>query len=122
MRQLKKTVLDRAIAPVFPPSDGRAPALSGPLISGGPPAAIGALHVEPDRLVRLPELMVLTGMSRSAIYAAMDPNGKAFDPDFPPRLALGGRAVAWRFSSVMTFVRTRPIRSASVPIDAKVAS
>jgi len=76
----------------------------------------GAHFQQTDRLIRLPELMVLTGMSRSAIYAAMDPRGKWFDPEFPARLALGGgRSVAWRLSSVLAWVQSRPARLAEVP-------
>jgi prophage regulatory protein len=43
----------------------------------------------PLRIIRLPELKELTGMSRSCIYAAMA------DGKFPAPKKLGARAVGW---------------------------
>jgi len=41
------------------------------------------------RFIRLPEVKVKTGLSRSSIYLRMS-NG-----DFPQSISLGGRAIAW---------------------------
>lgn len=41
------------------------------------------------RLIRLREVMGICGLSRSSIYAAIKQN------DFPPPVAIGGRARAW---------------------------
>lgn len=46
------------------------------------------------RILRLPEVKVRCGLSRSAIYDRMDPASPRFDPRFPKRVCLG-RAVGW---------------------------
>ena len=40
-------------------------------------------------ILRLPEVIARTGLSRSTIYLRMKHNA------FPPRISLGGRAVGW---------------------------
>ncbi|WP_220720645.1 AlpA family phage regulatory protein [Agarivorans litoreus] len=42
-----------------------------------------------ERVVRLPEIIEVTGLSRSAIYSRI--NNKTF----PPPFSLGGKAVGW---------------------------
>ena len=44
------------------------------------------------RILRLPEVIAATGLSRSAIYARMSQG------DFPSSVRLGLRAVGWRAS------------------------
>lgn len=46
------------------------------------------------RILRLPELRIRFGLSRSAIYDRMDPASPRYDPRFPKRIWLG-RAVGW---------------------------
>lgn len=46
------------------------------------------------RLIRLPEVMNKTGLSRSSIYLKIG-NG-----DFPQRVSIGDRAIAWVESEV----------------------
>lgn len=55
----------------------------------------------PDRLIRLPEVSRLVGLSRSAIYRA-----EAAD-DFPKRRRIGLRAVAWVEREVRDWVASR---------------
>ncbi|MCD4503094.1 AlpA family phage regulatory protein [Chromobacterium piscinae] len=54
-----------------------------------------------DCLIRLPEVMRKTGMSRSWIYAQMKAGL------FPMAISLGARAVAWKQSSVDGWIASR---------------
>lgn len=55
-------------------------------------------EVTQERLVRLPEVLRLTGLSRTAVYKK---------PDFPRPIKLGPRASAWRLSAVEAWIRAR---------------
>lgn len=60
------------------------------------------------RLVRLPEVMQRTGMSRSWIYDAVK-GGR-----FPSPVRLGGRSVAWREADLTLWLRgLRPTTSSA---------
>ncbi|MGF1720455.1 AlpA family transcriptional regulator [Vibrio kyushuensis] len=47
-----------------------------------------------DRILRLKEVMLITGLSKSSIYRYAD--GKAF----PKSIPLGGRSVGWSESEI----------------------
>ena len=51
-----------------------------------------------DRLLRIGDVMEVTGMSRSALYQMVK------DGRFPPSLQVGPRAVAWRLSDVESWI------------------
>jgi len=51
-----------------------------------------------DQILRLPRVKELTGMSRSFIYS---------DKDFPKAIPLGGRAVGWLRSEVLSWIDSR---------------
>ncbi|SFD67279.1 transcriptional regulator, AlpA family [Roseivivax sediminis] len=51
-----------------------------------------------DRMMRRPEVEAMTGLSRSTIYELM-PRGL-----FPQPVRIGRRAVAWRLSSIQTWM------------------
>jgi predicted DNA-binding transcriptional regulator AlpA len=53
-----------------------------------------------DSILRLPELIAYTGLSRSAIYDRMDENSPRYDASFPKQIRLGGTAVGWKQSDV----------------------
>ena len=55
-------------------------------------------EVTQERLIRLPEVLLLTGLSRTAAYKK---------PDFPRPVKLGPRASAWRYSDVQAWIRSR---------------
>ena len=57
----------------------------------------------PETLIRLPEVMNRTGMSRSSIYLAMR-NGTF---PRPVKLIPGGTAVAWRESDIQAWIDER---------------
>ncbi|MQM38448.1 hypothetical protein KBTX_02459 [wastewater metagenome] len=52
----------------------------------------------PDRILRRPEVERITGMGRSALYAAMQ------EGRFPRPVKLGPRAVGWRESEVQAWI------------------
>ncbi|MFG6449204.1 helix-turn-helix transcriptional regulator [Roseateles sp. BYS180W] len=61
-----------------------------------------------SRLVKLPEVMNLTALSRSSVYAKMKQSG----PDrFPACVAVGGRAVAWRLVDVLAWIDSRQAKA-----------
>jgi predicted DNA-binding transcriptional regulator AlpA len=47
-------------------------------------------------ILRLPELIAYTGLSRSAIYDRMDENSPRYDQSFPKQIKLGGNAIGWK--------------------------
>jgi prophage regulatory protein len=53
------------------------------------------------RLIRLNEVLGMTGLSRSCMYRFIEAN------QFPAQVPLGGRAVAWVESEVQEWVRQR---------------
>lgn len=55
-----------------------------------------------NRLIRLPAVMRLTGLSRSTINR-MESRGQ-----FPPRIRDGARAVAWREREILAWIEARP--------------
>ena len=58
-------------------------------------------HAGAGRIVRMHELLRLTGMSRSGVYRAMKAGA------FPARVAIGVRAVGWRHDEVMRWINGR---------------
>ena len=54
------------------------------------------------RLLRLPEVLRITGLARSTLFA-MVARG-----EFPPPVHIGPRAVAWREDEVWAWVESRP--------------
>ena len=64
--------------------------------------APGALAPEaPRRLLRLPEVIARTGLSRTSIYRAMGAG------DFPRAVPLYRRGVAWPESEIETWINSR---------------
>ena len=55
----------------------------------------------PDRIIRLPETLIITGISRGSIYRLM-PLGK-----FPKQVKLSERAVGWRESDLTAWLESR---------------
>ena len=60
------------------------------------------MDIQPDRLIRLTEVMALTGLSRSSLYR------KKRAGDFPESVELGERVVAWWQSEVRAWMASRP--------------
>ena len=58
-----------------------------------------------QRLIRLPEVLRLTGLSRSTVYRKLKLS------QFPEPIQLGPRSVAWRASDILAWIDTRPLVS-----------
>ena len=59
-------------------------------------------HLNQDikyNVLRLPEVISQTGLSRSAIYQ------RVADGSFPKQFSLGGRAVGWEESSIQNWIK-----------------
>lgn len=54
-----------------------------------------------DRIIRFPEAVKLTGLSRSTIHRLLN------DGNFPQKIQLSLRAVGFRESDIMDFIATR---------------
>ena len=59
------------------------------------------------KILRLPAVVNRTGLSRSTIYAKLDPNSPYHDAAFPKAVKLGARAVGWPESAVNDWLQTR---------------
>ena len=64
------------------------------------------------QIIRRPEVERLTGLSRSTIYAKMDPNSLYFDPEWPKKVSLGRRSVGWYRHEIIEWVESRTISAA----------
>jgi len=58
-----------------------------------------ALSDRPDRILRLPAVLDLTGLSRSTLYR------KIQERTFPRQIALGARCAGWRESAVTAWMQ-----------------
>ncbi len=56
---------------------------------------------KPIRLIRLNEVLAMTGLSRSGVYRSIEKQ------QFPKQVSLGDRAVAWVESEVQAWVVDR---------------
>jgi prophage regulatory protein len=56
-----------------------------------------------SRVLRLPQVMELTGLSRSSIYAGISQG------NFPVPVRLGARAVGWRQEAIEQWLAERPL-------------
>ncbi|GAA5133470.1 helix-turn-helix transcriptional regulator [Alloalcanivorax gelatiniphagus] len=64
------------------------------------------------QVIRRPEVERLTGLSRSTIYAKMDPKSAYFDPSWPKKVSLGRRSVGWYRHEIIEWVESRTISAA----------
>lgn len=71
------------------------------LLGVGRQHADGALGLEEDRLMRLPEVLRVTGMCRSALYEQMARGA------FPHSIKIGPRAASWSSRAVHAWISER---------------
>ncbi len=64
--------------------------------------ALDELTQDPDRMLRLPEVLAITGLSRATVYAMVAAG------EFPAPVRLGARAVGWWLSEIVVWLRSRP--------------
>lgn len=64
-------------------------------------------NISSERLLRRPEVEVMTGLRKSAIYKLMKTGA------FPPQVKLSGNssqsAVAWRAADIVAWINSRPV-------------
>ena len=58
----------------------------------------------PRHILRLPEVLARTGLSRSTILAKGNGAHRSFDPEFPRKIKLGLRAVGWLADDVNCWI------------------
>ncbi len=63
------------------------------------------LMEDEDRIIRLPEVEKITGLSGSTIYRKMAVN------TFPSQLEIADRAVGWSLREVRQWCKSRPAKS-----------
>ena len=61
------------------------------------------LDDNPRRMLRLPEVQHLTGLSRATIYERVAVS------DFPKPVSLGARSIAWHCDELYQWLDSRPI-------------
>lgn len=54
------------------------------------------------KLLRLPDVCLIVGLTRSGIYRAMH------EEQFPRPVRIGARAVAWPFTEILAWINSRP--------------
>lgn len=64
-------------------------------------------------ILKRKQVEAVTGLSRSTIYAKLDPKSKQHDPDFPKALSLGAQSVGWYSDEIENWVNTRPLANAA---------
>jgi prophage regulatory protein len=66
-------------------------------------------HTMTTRFIRLPEVLYLTGLSRSTVYR-MEGRG-----DFPKRRQLGAGSVGWNYGEVIAWMESRQTHQVGEP-------
>ncbi|MBV8270945.1 MAG: AlpA family transcriptional regulator [Cupriavidus sp.] len=78
-----------------------------PPLSRHPAPASPERITKPARLLRLPEVKVRCGLSRSTIYQRIK------DGTFPPALSIGPRSVAWIESAIDGWIAAQILASSA---------
>lgn len=63
----------------------------------------------PSKVVRQPELVRITGLSRSTLADLQNPKSPRFDVTFPKKVRLGVRAVGWFVEEVIDWLSSRKV-------------
>ena len=53
------------------------------------------LENESIKIIRLPKVSDISGLSRSTIYEKLNPRSRRYDKNFPKPIKLGASAVGW---------------------------
>jgi prophage regulatory protein len=59
------------------------------------------------RLLRRKQVEQAIGLSRSTIYARLDPKSPHYDPTFPKPITLGSMSVAWIEAEIQSWIALR---------------
>lgn len=67
--------------------------------------------LSPQKIIRLKQVIALTGLSRSTIYDRINPKSKRYDASFPKSIKLGSAlqvgAVGWIESEIQAWIKHR---------------
>ena len=69
------------------------------------------MDIETRRLIRVPEVLALIGVSRSTLYAMVA------EGQFPRPVKIGHRSVGWPARDVQSWLDNRPVAKAPTPGD-----
>ncbi len=58
-------------------------------------------------VIRQPEFSLTIGLAPSTVEDMQNPKSPRFDPDFPPKVRLGARAVGWLMADVLVWLSNR---------------
>ncbi|MDP1772134.1 MAG: AlpA family phage regulatory protein [Methylobacter sp.] len=58
-------------------------------------------------VLRLPETLKRTGISRAAAYQKLDPNSPYYDETFPKPVKLGARSVGWSSEKIQVWIDSK---------------
>ncbi len=61
----------------------------------------------PPKMLRLPQVMEYTGLSRSTIYDLMNPNSPSYDPSFPTQVDYTSGTVRWVEAEVYAWIESK---------------
>lgn len=64
-------------------------------------------HPSPYQMIRMKQLILITGLSRSTIYNLMDSKSPHYDSTFPKSIQLTNTAVAWLLTEVNEWIASR---------------
>lgn len=59
-------------------------------------------------MVRIDEVITITGISKTGIYQRMNIKSPYYDPKFPKSRKLGLRAVGWPYREILTYIGALP--------------
>ncbi len=65
------------------------------------------MTVQTITILRLPDVLKKTGISRSTVYDWMNPKSPRYDPTFPRPIQLGQKSVGWYESDLDHWLSTR---------------
>jgi len=77
--------------------------------SGTPVVETSMDSETPLIILRMPEVIERTGLSKSTIYDKLDSKSPRHDPTFPKRRNLGTNAVGWVQSEIESWLQARPV-------------
>lgn len=59
------------------------------------------------KIIRLPEVLDITGKSKSSQYAMINPKSTSYDPSFPKSVSIGLRSKGWIKQEVINWVKQK---------------
>jgi len=65
----------------------------------------------PLKMLRLKQVLELTGLSRSTVYDLLDSKSPRHDPSFPKQIKMTECSVAWIESEILAWIESRIAKS-----------